>query len=225
MVFDEKVFTLTQLSNFLKANWEGYEAQRSYILNNGRYFGNDDDYVDLLINKVAESVNKFSEMYTPYRTGRYLFGTLTGYELSHLRFGKITGASPDGRYSGDPFSASIATFPGADKNGMTAYLKSAAKLDETLIQSSVVVNLKLDRAFADTEKKKERLASVLQTYFDLGGIQLQTIYVSPDELIKAQKEPERYQTLRVRVTGFSGFFTSFDKALQDEIIKRYLHTN
>ena len=225
MVFDEKVFTLTQLSNFLQANWEGYEAQRSYILNNGRYFGNDDDYVDLLINKVAESVNKFSEMYTPYRTGRYLFGTLTGYELSHLRFGKITGASPDGRYSGDPFSASIATFPGADKNGMTAYLKSAAKLDETLIQSSVVVNLKLDRAFADTEKKKERLASVLQTYFDLGGIQLQTIYVCADELIKAQKEPERYQTLRVRVTGFSGFFTSFDKALQDEIIKRYLHTN
>lgn len=225
MVFDEKRFTLAELSRFLKANWAGYEVQRSYILKNGRYFGNDDDYVDLLINKVGESVNAFAKQYTPYRGGRYLFGTLTGYELAHLTFGKNAAASLDGRRAGEPFAASIASFPGADRHGMTAFLKSAAKIDERLIQSSVVVNLKLDRALADTEGKRNRLTAVLRTYFALGGIQLQINYLSAEELIKAQQDPEHYQSLRVRVTGFSGFFTSFDKNLQDEIVNRYLHTN
>lgn len=225
MVFEEKRFSLTDLSRFIAANWEGYECQRSYILNNGRYFGNDDDYVDLLINKVGKSVNVFAEKYTPYRGGSYMFGTLTGYELSHLYLGKESGASPDGRYAGDPFAASVATFPGADRNGMTAYLKSAAKIDETLIQSSLVVNLKMNRVLVQTEENRKRLFAVLRTYFELGGIQLQINYVSADELIKAQQTPEHYQGLRVRVTGFSGFFTSFDKDLQDEIVKRYLHMN
>ena len=154
-----------------------------------------------------------------------MFGTLTGYELAHLYFGKESGASLDGRFAGDPFAASIAAFPGADKNGMTSYLKSAAKIDETLIQSSVVVNLKMDKALADTEEKRKRLLAILRTYFALGGIHLQINYLSADELIKAQQTPENYQNLRVRVTGISGFFTSFDKDLQDEIVNRFLHTN
>lgn len=225
MVFDEKRFTLLELQDFLKANWKNYESQRSYILNNGRYFGNDDDEVDLLINKIAKSVNEFSKKYTPYRGGSYLFGTLTGYELSHIVLGKVSGASLDGRYIGDPFAASITAYPGSVKKGTTGYLKSAAKIDENLIQSSVVVNLQLDKTFVDTEEKRKRLASVLTTYFKLGGIQLQINYLSANELIKAQQTPKEYQHLRVRVTGFSGFFTSFDKDLQDEIINRYLHAN
>ena len=225
MVFDEKRFTLTELSSFLNANWKGYEGERAYILNNGRYFGNDNDYVDMLINKVGASVNEFAKKYTPYRGGQYLFGTLTGYELSHLYFGKDSEASLDGRYAGEPFAASIASFPGVDKNSMTSYLKSAAKIDSKLIQSAVVVNLKIDKALADSEEKRERLNAALHTYFELGGIQLQINYLSADELIKAQQLPQHYQGLRVRVTGFSGFFTSFDKGLQDEIISRYLYSN
>ena len=225
MVFEEKRFNFTDIGRFLDANWENYEGQRSYILNNGRYFGNDDDYVDLLINKIGNSVNTFAKKYTPYRGGRYLFGTLTGYELSHLVFGKEADASLDGRYAGDPFSASISAFPGTAKNGITGYLKSSSKIDERQIQSSVVVNLQLDSALADTEEKRKRLSAVLRTYFKLGGIQLQINYLSADELIKAQQNPKQHQHLRVRVTGFSGFFTSFDKDLQDEIINRFLHTN
>ena len=225
MVFDEKRFTLLELQDFLKANWENYESQRSYILNNGKYFGNDDDYVDLLINKVSKSINEFSKKYTPYRGGSYLFGTLTGYELSHIVLGKVSGASLDGRYIGDPFAASITAYPGTTKNGITGYLKSASKIDERLIQSSVVVNLQLDKALVETDEKRKRLASILRTYFKLGGIQVQINYISADALIKAQQTPNEYQHLRVRVTGFSGFFTSFDKDLQDEIISRYLYTH
>jgi len=224
-VFDEKRFTLTELSRFLENNWKGYEGQRAYIINNCRYFGNDDDYVDLLINRIGVSVNTFAKKYTPYRGGKYLFGTLTGYELAHIHFGAGSGASLDGRYASEPFAASIDSFPGTNTNGITSYLKSASKIDEAVIQSSVVVNMKIDRAIADTEEKRQRLNEVLYTYFRLGGIQLQLNYLSADELIQAQQNPERYQSLRVRVTGFSGFFTSFDKGLQDEIIQRYLHTN
>jgi len=224
MVFEEKHFSLLEISNFLMANWQGYEGDRAYILNNGKFFGGDDDYVDLLVNKVAKSVNAFAKKYTPYRGGRYLFGTLTGYELSHLYFGKDSGASIDGRFAGDPFSASISLSSDAAKKGLTSYLKSASKIDETLIQSSVVVNLKLDKALADSSEKQERINAILRAYFDLGGIQLQINYLSADELIKAQESPEKYKNLRVRVTGFSGFFTAFDKDLQDEIIERYLYT-
>lgn len=224
MVFEENRFTLTELTRFLEANWAGYEDKRSYIVNNGRYFGNDDDYADLLVNKVTASVNAFAEKYTPYRGGRYLFGTLTGYELSHISFGKISSASPDGRYAAEPFAASISSFPGAAKCGITAYLKSAAKLDGRLLQSSVVVNLQIDRTIADSKEKRDRLAALLRTYFDIGGIQLQINYLSAEELIKAKREPEKYKNLRVRVTGFSGFFTSFNDDLQDEIIDRHLHT-
>jgi len=223
MVFEEKKFSLLQLGSFLDANWEGHEADRAYILNNGRYFGNDDDSADLLLNRVAASVRDIAGAYTPYRGGRYLFGTLTGYELAHVVFGEATGATPDGRYAGDPFAASIAAYPGTDKKGMTAYLKSAAKIDGDALPSSVVVNIKLDRALAETPEKRARLTALFMAYFRMGGVHLQINYLSAEELINAQKDPDKYKSLRVRVTGFSGFFTSFDKNLQDELIARSLH--
>ena len=223
MVFEEGRYSLQELKLFLEANWCGYERHRAYILNNGCYFGNDDDRVDLLVNKICASVNQFAEKYTPYRGGRYLFGTLTGYEVSHIVFGNTSGASLDGRCATEPYAASIAAYTGADKKGITAYLKSAAKIAPNLLRSSVVVNFMLDRNLVDTAEKRELLTSVLLTYFKLGGIQLQINYLSADELKDAQKNPKKYQNLRVRVTGFSGFFTSLEPNLQDEIINRHLH--
>lgn len=220
MVFEDKRFTLAEFRQFLAANWQGYEKQRAYILNNGRYFGNDDDYVDSLVNRIGASVNAIAREHLPYRGGRYLFGTLTGYELAHVVLGEATGASADGRFASDPFCASVTAFPDADKSGLTAYLKSAAKIDAEWLASSVVVNATLDRALADSEEKRQRLTALLMTYFRLGGIQLQINYLSADELIRAQQQPDQYRNLRVRVTGFSGFFTTFDKNLQDELIER-----
>ena len=223
IAFDEERYTVKELAAFLKANWQGYEKQRAYIMNNCHYFGNNDDLADAWINRICESVNKIAKDYTPYRGGRYLFGTLTGYEISHIVFGNESGASLDGRYAKEPFAASISAFPGAEKNGLTSYLSSAAKLDNSLIQSSVVVNLKLDKSLIASTEKRALLTSILRTYFKLGGVQLQINYLSASELIDAQAHPEKHSDLRVRVTGFSGFFTSLEKDLQDEIIKRHLH--
>ena len=222
-VFEENNFSLLSLAQMLRANWEGYDNARTYILKRGRFFGNNDDYADLLINKISGSVDRIASEYTPYRGGRYLFGTLTGYELTHIRFAKDTGASADGRYASTPFAASISTYPGAMKKDVTAFLKSAAKIDENLLQASVVVNLKLDRKIADTPEMREKLTALLLAYFRMGGIQLQINYTSADELIRAQENPMDYRNLRVRVTGFSGFFTKFDKELQDELIRRSLY--
>ena len=152
-----------------------------------------------------------------------MFGTLTGYELSHLLFGERTGASVDGRYEKESFNASVASYPGADKNGITAFLKSAAKINPRLLQSSVVVNLKIDRIFTKNADKLNRLIDLLYTYFKLGGIQLQINYLSADELIEARRTPDRFSSLRVRVTGFSSLFTALNENLQDEIINRTLH--
>ena len=179
--------------------------------------------MDLLVNRICASVKQFAEKYTPYRGGRYLFGTLTGYELAHIVYGGNSGASVDGRFASEPYAAAIAAYPGADKKGATAYLKSVAKIDSELLQSSVVTNLMLDRALVETAEKRELITSVLLAYFRLGGIQLQINYSSADELKKAKKDPDKYRSLRVRVTGFSGFFTSLEPKLQDEIISRHMH--
>lgn len=220
-VFEEKAFTLPQLSGMLDKNWQGFETERARILKEGRFFGNDIDAADTIINQLIEKLNSFVVDKTPVRGGRYTFGTLVGYELAHVVLGSKTGASCDGRFAGDAFYASICSEK--DKNGITAYLKSVAKINFTAMPSSVVVNLKLDRAMADSDEKLERLARLVEAYFKMGGVQLQINYVSQDDLINAQKCPEKYQNLRVRVTGFSGFFTQFDAALQNEIIKRTQH--
>ena len=219
-VFEEKRYTLAQLGEFLRADWNGYEKERAYIKNHCRFFGNDDDSVDALVNQITASVNRMAEDWVPYRGGKFLFGTLTGYEIAHVEMGKLSGASLDGRYATDPFAASVDCSPGTGKNGVTAYLKSAAKLKGEYLASSVVVNLKLSRTMVNTEDKKNLLAHLFRAYFQLGGVHLQVNYLSAEELRKAQENPDQYCNLRVRVTGFSGFFTAFDKKLQDEIINR-----
>jgi len=223
MVFAEKRFSLTDMRRFLLDNWQGHEQARAHILRHACYFGNDNDAADAMVNRIACSVSQAARPYTPYRGGQYIFGTLVGYELAHVVMGKEAPASADGRFAGDPFAASISPFPGADISGVTAYLRSAAKLDGHYLPSSVVVNLALDRKTADTPEKRQRLAALFMAYFRLGGVQLQINYLSADELIRAQQNPACYRSLRVRVTGFSGFFTTFNKDLQDELIHRSLH--
>jgi len=218
-VFEKKTRTLAAWSDCLAANWEGYDELHREALGCS-HFGNADASVDSLVNRIAESLDKESSKSTPYRGGKYLFGTLTGYEISHVRCGEKTGATPDGRYNGDAFAASVSAFPGTEKQGIGGYLASAASLDGRFLQTSVVVNITLEKSMVDTYEKRDRLSAMLRTYFDMGGCQLQINYLGVDELICAQKNPDSFAHLRVRVTGFSGFFTTFDKGLQDEIINR-----
>ena len=221
-VFENKEFTLDELSRMLLCNWDGFEQIRENIVNRAEFFGNDTD-TDILVNRISKTLAEISSKYVPYRGGRYIFGTLTGYEVSHISFGKNTIASPDGRYATDAFAASVSSLDETASGGVVSYLTSASKIDGNFLSSSVVVNLTLEKSMIDTADKKIKFADMIKTFFTMGGIQLQINYLSAEELIQAQKSPQKYKNLRVRVTGFSGFFTSFDTDLQNEIIQRTLY--
>ncbi len=219
-VFDEKRFTYDELLTALKANWEGYEDMRSIILKEGRFFGNDDDYVDDIAKDIVNSVYAVREQISSPYIKTLIVGSFVGATHPNLLLGAMTKATPDGRHNGEAFTMGISQSEGKDKNGVTALLKSISKLDYTKFCGCIVSNLKLDKSMADTPEKLDRLASLYHTFLNLGGMQLQINYLSPEELKEAQKTPEKYQSLMVRVTGYSGYFTRFDKDLQDDIIKR-----
>lgn len=222
-VFEENRFSLVELCEMLSVNWANFESVRQEILERGHFFGNDDDYIDELPEKIIDSLNSFVKDRVPIRGGKYTFGTLSGYELAHIIFGKSTGATPDGRYSGDEFSPSISISMDRCKSGITAYFKSISKIDYKKMPNAVVVNVTLDKNMVNTENKLEKLTYLLDTYFQLGGVQLQINYISSKELEKAQETPDKYRNLRVRVTGFSGYFTTFDTDLQNELIRRAIY--
>jgi len=224
-VYDEKRYTIKELVNMLKNNWAGYEDELRYIQNNGNFFGNDLDYVDSIMAELIDSLYEYSFLKTPVRGGRYNFGTLTGVENMHVVFGNVTAATPDGRHNSDNLVASIGANPGRDINGVTAFLKSVSKMDFTKLPSSVVVNIRFEKSMINSDIKLEKITSLIETYFKLGGVQLQINYVSAEDLIKAKQDPANYENLRVRVTGYSGKYVAFDEKLQDEIISRTVYGN
>lgn len=219
-VYDEKRYTFEEVLNALKSNWQGYEDMRSTILNEGHFFGNDDDYVDDIAKEIINSIYAIKEqMENPY-IKNLIVGSFVGATHPNIVMGKLTKATPDGRFDGEEFTMGISQSQSKDKNGITALLKSIAKLDYSKFCGCIVSNLKMDKSMADTPEKLDRLATVYHTFLKHGGMQLQINYLSTEELIEAQKTPEKYSNLMVRVTGYSGYFTRFDVDLQNDIIKR-----
>ncbi len=219
-VFEEKRFSFDEMLSALKNNWQGYEDMRNEILKEGRFFGNDDDYVDDIAKNIVNSIYAIKEKMTNPYIKNLIVGSFVGATHPNIVMGKLTKATPDGRFNGEEFTMGISQSQGKDKNGTTALLKSISKLDYTKFCGCIVSNIKMDKTMADTPEKLDRLASIYHTFLKLGGMQLQINYLSTEELIKAQKTPEKYENLLVRVTGYSGFFTRFDTDLQNDIIKR-----
>ncbi len=219
-IYDEKRFTFSELLSALKANWQGYEDMRTVILKEGHFFGNDDDYADSIACDIVNSAYAIKEkMENPY-IKNLIIGSFVGATHPNIILGKKTRATPDGRYDGEEFTMGISQSQGKDKNGITALLKSIAKLDYSKFCGCIVSNLKMDKTMADTPEKLDRLASAYHAFLMLGGMQLQINYLSTEELRKAQRTPEKYSNLMVRVTGYSGYFTRFNEDLQNDIIKR-----
>ncbi len=221
-VYDEKRYTFEEILEALKNNWQGYEEMRNVILKEGHFFGNDDDYVDTIAKDIVNSVYAVKETVSNPYIKNLIVGSFVGATHPNIIMGKLTRATPDGRYNGEEFTMGVSQSQCKDKNGVTALLKSIAKLDYSKFCGCLVSNIKMDKSMADTPEKLGRLASLYHTFLKLGGMQLQINYLSTDELIKAQKAPEKYSNLLVRVTGYSGFFTRFDTDLQNDIIKRTL---
>lgn len=219
IVFDERLVTVRQLTNALKSNWKGYENLRSYILKNGRFFGNDDCSNDIA-HRFFKSLDEWNSG-DNYLGKKWVFGNLVGYNEHHKFFGNATKATPDGRFDGDMINFGIGQTDGKDRCGLTALLSSVAKCDPySILTGPSVTNVLLGRDIIMNDESFEKLVTAFETYFKMGGTHFQLTYASKEELINAKKTPDKYKSLRVRVSGFSDYFVNLSEGLQDEIISR-----
>jgi formate C-acetyltransferase len=140
----------------------------------------------------------------------------------HVYFGKVVGATPDGRKAGEPLSEGVSPVQGADRKGPTAVMKSVSKIDQVKT-GGTLLNQKFSPNLLADDEGLDRLAHLIRTYFRLDGHHVQFNVVSVETLREAQKHPEKYRDLMVRVAGYSDYFVDISAELQNEIIKRTEH--
>ena len=220
-VFDEKLFSMSELIAALKANWQGYEDMRMLILKKGKFFGNDDDTSNYVAQKLYRELYYFLKDKTNLYGYHWLIGDLLGYHIHHKWFGEKTLATPDGRFSGDMLKFGRGQSEGRDREGLSALLNSIAKVDPSGIGcGSTVTNITLDEQLIKNDDNFEKTVDLLLTYFQNGGVHFQLTYVSKEDLLCARETPDEYKHLRVRVSGFSDYFVNLNETIQDDIIAR-----
>ncbi|MCT4509106.1 MAG: glycyl radical protein [Tepidibacter sp.] len=197
------------------------EEIRQMLLHRAPKFGNDIEEVDELARQGALIYCKEVEKYTNPRGGKFQAGL---YPASiNVLFGTLVGATPDGRKSQEPLADGVSPVRGADSSGPTAAANSVAKLDHHIASNGTLFNQKFHPAAIQGDNGLRNLASLVRSYFDNKGMHVQFNVIDRDTLIEAQKNPDNYRDLVVRVAGYSAQFISLDKAIQDDIIMRTQH--
>ncbi|MFX1235036.1 MAG: trans-4-hydroxy-L-proline dehydratase [Promethearchaeota archaeon] len=219
-IFDKKIFSMKDMMNALKRNFEGYEEIRQKILYKTPKYGNDNDYADSITQQVFNIVYNVINNRPNTRAGLHHINLLP--TTVHIYFGKVTGATPDGRKAYMPLSEGISPVQGADINGPTAVLKSAAKIDQ-FKTGGTLLNQKFTPQLLSNDSGIEKVAHLIRAYFNMNGHHIQFNVVTAEMLKAAQNNPEQYKDLIVRVAGYSDYYINLGKDLQDEIIKRTEH--
>lgn len=231
LVFEEKRISSQELMAALENNYEGLDGERirQILLNYAPKFGNDDNYVDLLIKDAyMDFINELEKYHTTrYGRGpigcRYYAGTSS--ISSNVPSGAAVKATPDGRKAYTPLAEGSSPSSGTDVLGPTAVFNSISKLPVDKILGGVLLNQKLNPESLKNEVDKNKLISMLRTFFaDLNGWHVQYNIVSRETLLAAKKNPEQYRDLIVRVAGYSAFFNTLSPDTQDDIIARTEHT-
>ncbi len=200
------------------ANWEGYEPLRQRILNEVPRYGNDNPYVDEI---ARESMEIFARAFlkgTGDRGSRWQAGI---YPVStHVVNGKRTWATPDGRMAGEALAEGVSPKQGLDKNGPAAVLKSVAAINHAAFRNGTLLNMKFHPAAVRGDEGARKLRKLVETFFSMGGMHLQYNVVGADQLREAQKSPDQYKNLVIRIAGFSAYFVELDVSLQNDLISR-----
>ena len=217
LCFDTKKCTTRELYDAIMANWEGYEELHSYIVNEAPHFGNGnaeaDQFACWASDVFADAVNACTGPRGRYSAGLYPVTVL-------VIFGASTIATPDGRKKGEPLSDGISPVQQMDKNGPTALLSSVSKIDQSKYPNGTLLNMRFHPSSLNGEKGLEKMGQLIQTYFDMGGMQIQLNFMSTDTLRDAQKNPEKHRDLVVRVAGFSAYFIELYPTGQEDLIRR-----
>jgi len=223
MVYDEKRITMRELLTAIKSNFEGYEEIRQLLRTKAPKFGNDDDYVDLIARELsvfwAEEAFKHEN---PYTARKYRAGYLSWNYFIPLA--PLTGATPDGRRRGEFLSGGVGAVQGMDANGPTASIRSVGKLNLQTVPNGASHTITISPSMVKTPEHIEKLAALLRAYNEVGGTALQINVIDADTLRDAQRNPDVYSNLMVRVTGYNAFFTQVGRELQEEIITRTEHS-
>lgn len=220
MVYDEEKVSLDELIAALRANFQDYQRLRQLLLNRAPKWGNGDDYVDTLAHDVVEMFADELERHCNEEGVPYAANMIP--TTTHIWFGDLTGATPDGRLAKTHQSEGISPVQGMDRNGPTAVVRSMARLDHERC-CGTLLNMKFHPSALSGQEGLRKFAHLVRTYFKLGGHHMQFNVLSADTLRAAQQCPEEYQHVVVRVAGYSDYFVRLSRELQDEIISRTEH--
>ncbi|MCP4688530.1 MAG: formate acetyltransferase [Desulfobacterales bacterium] len=219
LVFDDKKYTMDRLMDALQADWEGYEEMRLDFVNNAPKWGNDDDYADdVMLRCLREAARHSWEIRDPSGNP---WPILPENVSGNIHYANMVRALPNGRRLGDAlYDGGISPGPGLDKKGPTAVLKSCGKIDHISDGRAFLLNQRLSPTQLQGEKGYQLWKAYMRTWADLGLDHVQFNMVSDDTLRAAQKDPEKYSEVIVRVAGYSAHFVDISRKTQDNIIQR-----
>lgn len=216
-VFEEKRFSMKDILSAIDANFEGYEMIHNLVLNHTPKYGNDDDYADDIMLDVFANVRDRIKGRKTVCGGTYQIDMLP--TTCHVYFGSVMTASSNGRLAEKPVTDGISPEKGADRHGPTAVIKSCAKMDHTST-GGTLLNQKFTPSSIAGEEGLDNVSALVRAYFQMMGHHIQFNVIDRSTLLDAQKNPDEYKDLIVRVAGYSDHFNNLEKALQDEIIER-----
>lgn len=218
-VFEDKTLTMEQVLTALDADYENAEIVRQRLLHAPKY-GNDDPYADSIAKKIDRFGVKFGEAYSKYLGVQMDLRYVS--QSSNVPFGSVVGATPNGRKAWTALSDGASASQGADTNGPASVLLSNyhTKNSDLKNRASRLLNIKMSPASVQGEEGTQRLIAFIKAWRDLKLWHLQFNIINQQTLLDAQKNPEHYRSLLVRVAGYSAYFVQLSPKLQDDIILR-----
>jgi len=219
VIFDQQAATMPELCDAIEANFEGHTALRARLLAAPKY-GNDDDTADAVGREVIAAFTEIVARHGDQHQAAIKFPCGVGTFSWYIGIGEGLGASPDGRLSGEPVSSNFSPALGRDLAGLPAAILSYAKMQELGLPAGSPLDLRLARRLVEGDEGTARMAALVRSFVDTGGAIMTLTVADTEELRAAQREPDRHQSLRVRMGGWCAYFTMLSREQQEHHIRR-----
>jgi formate C-acetyltransferase len=216
-VFEEQTFTMERVLDAVTKDFADEEFLRQTVINKTPFFGNDDDYADDIAQQIYHDLLAAIDGKPNVKGETFHLNMLS--TTCHVYFGKVMGATPNGRLAGKSISDGTSPSHGADTHGPSAVIRSLTKLDHTM-SGGTLLNQRFLPSLLKRDEDVTRLGQLIRSYFTLGGHHIQFNVVDTETLLAAQKAPEDYRDLLVRMAGYSDYFNDMNVDLQQEVIER-----
>jgi formate C-acetyltransferase len=221
LVYETKQIAMRDLLTALKANFEGHENLRQMLVNRAPKYGNDDPYADDIAREISRVWTEEAFKHTSPTGKKYRGGYLSwNYWIAYA---PTTAATPDGRRRGQFLSNAVCPVNGADRKGPTSVIKSVGHLDLQTAPNGASHTISFSPSLMQNPENQQKMMALLRAYGKVGGTALQVNVIDANTLREAQKHPDAYRNLLVRVTGYNAYFVGLGKEIQDEIIARESH--